>query len=432
MDLSNLLNDIKGTSKPVEKKDILRKYDSTELRELLAATYDPFILFNVSIKPKQIPEPGKESLNDLFDEGRSVLKFCEKSKSNKQNREMAVSFLSKLNKGSQDLLVGTLNKNWKAGVGAKTMLKAFPGLVKLFIVQLANTYDPKNDKHTIVPRWLLSNKLDGMRCVAIRESSDEHYDKGRWTLYSRQGKKFVTVEHLKPELEAVYRLYGYTFFDGELYKHGLQFEEIQGPVMAHTKGQVKDMEYHIFIAGNAEKFLNQEEPEHMDPLGGGKEQYAPHLEFVSNGWCNADEVEEKLEEAFEQGYEGIMLRDPDQYYDYKRSNALLKLKSSLDEEEGDEGEQISDCVVESIEYNDFFPIIEDGKLHTERLLNKVWVIQPDGVKCKVGTGYSLDFRREHTEAPHTLIGSVVEVKHQGWGKNGRMRFPRLHRKREDL
>jgi ATP-dependent DNA ligase len=432
MDLSNLIEDIKGTSKPSEKQDVLRKYESKELKELLVATYDPFLLFNVSITPKQVPLPGEQSINDLFDEARSVLKFCEKSKSNKQNREMVVAFLEKLNAGSQALMVGTLNKNWKAGIGTKTMLKVFPGLVKQFLVQLANTYDPKNEKHTIVPRWLLSNKLDGMRCIALRESSDENYDKGRWTLYSRTGKEFLTVEHLKPELEAVYRLYGYTFFDGELYKHGLKFEEIQGPVMAHTQGQVRDMEYHIFIAGNAEKFLNQEDPNHVDPLGGGKEQYAPHLEFVSNGWCSAHEVEEKLEEAFEQGYEGIMLRDPDQYYDYKRSNALLKLKSSLDEEEDDDGEQISDCVVESIEYNDFFPVIEDGKLHTERLLNKVWVIQEDGVRCKVGTGYSLDFRRKYTQAPYDLIGKTVEVKHQGYGKNGRMRFPRLYRVREDL
>lgn len=432
MDLSNLLEDIRATSKPVEKQEILNGYDCAELKELVEATYNPFKLFNVSIKPKDVPTPGEESITKLFDKVRSVLRFCENSKSNKQNREMTVALLEMLNRGSQELLVGVLNKNWKVGLGTKTILKVYPGIVNQFLVQLANTYDRDNEKHTIIPRWILSNKLDGMRCVALRESSDEYYDKGKWTLYSRKGKEFVTVEHLKPELEAAYKLYGYSFFDGELYKHGLEFEEIQGPVMAHTQGQVPYMEYHIFIAGNAEKFLNQEDPNHVDPLGGGKEHYAPHLEFVSNGWCSSHEIEEKLEEAFEQGYEGIMLRDPDHLYDYKRSNALLKLKSSFDEEETDEGEQISDCVVESIEYNEFFPVIEDGKLHTERLLNKIWVIQPDGVRCKVGSGYNLDFRRKYTKNPLDLVGKPVEIKHQGWGKKGRMRFSRLHREREDL
>lgn len=430
MDLSNLIERVKGTSRPVEKQRILQEYDSPELVELLFATYDPFTLFNVSIQPKQVPQPGTYSVNERFEEVKALLRFCENSKSNKQNRERAVALLEDLNKGSQDLLVGVLNKNWKAGLGAKNVLKVFPGLFKEFLVQLANTYDRKAKKHIAVKRWLLSYKLDGLRCIALRESSDENYDKGRWFLYSRKGKEFITVNHLKPELEALYSRFGWTFFDGELYKHGLSFEEIQGPVMAYTQGQVPDMEYHVFVVGNAEKFLRQEDPNHVDPIGGPPEKFAPHIHFTQIGLCEADEVEDKLEEAFEQGYEGIMLRDPDQNYDYKRSNALLKLKSSLKDEE--EGEVISDCFVVDIEYNDLFPVIEDEKLHTERLLVRLVVQQEDGVLCKVGSGFSLDFRRYYTQHPYELLGCKIEAKHQGYGKNGRMRFPRLHKVKKDL
>ena len=425
----NLLQELKGTSKPAAKQVILRSYDGNELRTILKATYDPFVLFNVNIKPKEIPDPSNHDLGEIFDELEAVLRFCKNSKSAKQNREMVISLLEKLNKGSQDLVVGILNKNWKVGLGTRNMLKVFPGLVKQFIVQLANTYDP--EKHKLGDR-ILSYKLDGIRCVAIRESSDEHYDKGRWTLYSRQGKKFLTVDHLKPQLERLYMDFGWTFLDGELYKHGLTFEEIQGPVMAFTRGQVPGMEYHVFIAGDAEKFLAGKEPNHVEVPYGSPTEYAPHVNFVNIGVIGVEDIEEQLEAAFEKGYEGIMLRDPDELYDYKRSNALLKLKRRLGTDSEAEGEVISDCVILSIEYNDFFPVIEDKKLHTERLLNKLWVEQEDGIKCKVGSGYSLKFRREHTENPLSLIGKKAEVKHQGWGANGRMRFPRLYRIREDL
>ena len=95
-------------------------------------------------------------------------------------------------------------------------------------------------------------------------------------------------------------------------------------------------------------------------------------------------------------------------------------------------EVISDCVVTKIEYNDNFTVVKDGKLCTEKLLNKIWVMQENGVECKVGSGYSLDFRREYTDNPWELMGSTVEIKHQEWGANGRMRFPRLFRLRKDL
>jgi DNA ligase-1 len=424
-----LLDDLRGTSKPSEKQSVLGQYDSEMLRYLLRVSYDPFILLNVSIKPKEIPTPAHHDLGEIFDEVRALLRFCQNSKSHKQNRERVMTVLEQLDEGSQQLLVGVLNKNWKVGISAKTVLKVFPDLINRFDVQLANTYDPDKAGHQL-ESYIISYKLDGLRCIALRESSDEYYDKGKWTLYSRKGKEFLTVDHLKPQLEVLYEKQGWTFLDGELYKHGLAFEEIQGPVMAYTQGPVPEMEYHVFVAGSAEKFLAGKDPNHVDTPYGSVLDGTPHIHYVNMGLIAASDIEQNLEAAFDQGYEGIMLRDPNQLYDYKRSNALLKLKKKLSGE--DEGEVISDCVVESIEYNDNFPYIEDGVLKTERLLNKIWVIQEDGTRCKVGSGFDLDFRRYYTEHPQELIGKIVEVKHQMWGANGRMRFPRLFRVREDL
>ena len=425
MKFENILSDLRNTTKPSEKQEVLLSYDSSELRELLRLTYDNFILFNVSIRPKDIPIPSNHDLGDLFEQAEAVLRFCEQSNSAKKNRELVIALLEKLNSGSQELLVGVINKNWKSGISSKAVLKLLPGIIKQFNVQLSNTYDPTKSGHQI-PKWHLSYKLDGLRCVALRN------DDGKWTLYSRKGKELVTVDHIKPQLELIYKDKGWTFFDGELYKHGLTFEEVQGPVMAFTKGQVPEMEYHVFVGGDANLFLAGEKPNHVEVINEITELEATHIKFVTKGIIDSTEIIDKIEEAFDQGYEGIMLRDPNNLYDYKRSNALLKLKRSLLEKISDQVEITSDCVVTKIEYNDNFTIVKDGKLCTERLLNKIWVMQENGIECKVGSGYSLDFRREYTENPWDLIGSTVEIKHQEWGANGRMRFPRLIRLRKDL
>lgn len=426
MKFENILSDLRNTTKPSEKQEVLLSYDSPELRELLRLTYDNFILFNVSIRPKDIPIPSNHDLGDLFEQVESVLRFCEQSNSAKKNRELVIAILEKLNSGSQELLVGVINKNWKSGISSKAVLKLLPGIIKQFNVQLSNTYDPTKSGHQI-PKWHLSYKLDGLRCVALRNDDD-----GKWTLYSRKGKELVTVDHIKPQLELIYKDKGWTFFDGELYKHGLTFEEVQGPVMAFTKGQVPEMEYHVFVGGDANLFLAGEKPNHVEVINEIIELEATHIKFVTKGIIDSTEIIDKIEEAFDQGYEGIMLRDPNNLYDYKRSNALLKLKRSLLEKISDQVEITSDCVVTKIEYNNNFTVVKDGKLCTERLLNKIWVMQENGIECKVGSGYSLDFRREYTENPWDLIGSTVEIKHQEWGANGRMRFPRLIRLRKDL
>jgi hypothetical protein len=90
-----------------------------------------------------------------------VLTFCQASKSPKQNREKVLEVLAQLNEGSQDLFVGTLNKNWRAGLRQpRPYTNCIPGLVSKFDVQLANRYDPDKPKHQL-PRWIWSYKLDG-------------------------------------------------------------------------------------------------------------------------------------------------------------------------------------------------------------------------------------------------------------------------------
>jgi DNA ligase-1 len=422
--VESFLDDLRATSKPSEKQQILKDYDSDFLQTLIYASYEPFKMYHVKISKKDMPTPGPKDLSEISEDVQDLLDFCEESMSPKQNKEKVIKLLSLLNKGSQDLLIGVLNKNWKVGLGTRNILKVFPNIISRFEVQLANTFNKTKEYKTKIWEW--SYKLDGLRCVALRQSSDENYDKGKWTLYTRKGKEFLRVNHLKEQLENMYQRYGCSFFDGELYKHGLTFEEVQSLVMGFKEGQSPDIEYHVFVGGVASDFLRGEGIENVEIVTQSDQS---HIKPTSMGTMHIDRIYEVLEEAFMLGFEGLMLRDPNKLYDYKRSDALIKIKKSEEDEEY--GEITSDCVVDSIEFDDF-PVIENGKMHYERLLVRLWVIQEDGIRCKVGSGYNLDFRRKYTEDPEALVGSIVEVEHQQWGANGRMRFPRFKRLRLDL
>ena len=418
--IGGLLEDLRSTSRSSIKIEILKKYSCDLLEDVLYFTFDPMIKFNVKIKESDIPTPGKADLSEAVEQMDAVLRYCINSMSSKKNKICVIEFLSTLNKGSQELFVGILNKNLKVGVNDSTVNEVYPGLIRSFNVQLANKYDRNNDKHK-GKRWIVSNKLDGLRCIALRTDNV-------WKLYSRTGKEFTTVDYLKPSLERLYEKYNWSFFDGELYRHGLKFEDIQGQVMSVVNKQTVDVEYHVFVVGNSEAFLRQDNPnEHVIIPIDTPSYSVDNIVFVNNVLIDGDnDIEVKLEEAFEAGYEGIMLRNPEYPYDYKRSNNLLKLKSKIDDSIG---EEVSDCVVVDLEYNEAFPVIEDGVLLYKRLINRMIVQQGDGTVCKVGSGFDLSFRYTTNEA---IIGKVVEIQHQGYGNNGRMRFPRYKRIREDL
>ena len=195
-----------------------------------------------------------------------------------------------------------------------------------------------------------------------------------------------------------------------------------------------DIEYHIFIAGKAEDFLSQKINSLVMPhMLNGAEVFeeVSNVKIVDFQLIVEEQIEDILNNMFEGGYEGLMLREPHVLYDFKRSDALLKIKESTVIDENEQ-EVFSDCYVYSIEYRDDFPVIENGTIVFKKFLNKVWVLQEDGTECKVGSGYDLKFREYYTKHPEELLNQVVEIRHQKYGNKGRMRFPKFHRIRYDI
>lgn len=437
-----LISDLRSTSKPKEKQQILKENDCTFLRYILKSSYEPFDVYHVKVKKSDIPEPGEHDVKEkeVTCEIESLIDYCRHSNSNKKNRSKVVNFLQHVTRDTQDLVIGILHKNWRCGFSVGSIEKVFPGLVTRFEVQLANSYPKVIKKKTYKKkdRWC-SFKLDGIRGVALRLIEG-------WKFFSRQGKEFLTIDHIKPQLEALYKSTGKTFWDGELYIPKAEFEVIQGAVMRFTAGTCEDIEYRVFICGDKDDFLNCNHNASSFEIVTQQHLHAyvaPKVVEAYQWLITEEQIPTELERAFELGHEGIMLRDPIKLYEMKRSDALLKLK----ENDSDESQElISDCLVVSVE-EDLFPVYVDEfdniifddiskyknkKLVYKTLLVRLKVEQMDGIICSIGSGFTLKFRVEVSSNPECILNKVIEAKHQRYGSKGKMRFPRISRIREDL
>lgn len=107
------------------------------------------------------------------------------------------------------------------------------------------------------------------------------------------------------------------------------------------------------------------------------------------------------------GGEGVMLRDPDSYYEHRRSSTLLKVKRVDDD----------DAIVTGYTKG-------TGKYAT--MIGALEVMLPDGTAFKIGSGL-----RDSDRVHPPKIGSVVSFAYQGKSDKGVPRFPRFLRVRSD-
>jgi ATP-dependent DNA ligase len=443
MEFIDLVDALRSTTKSTEKLDILDFYlkdpeNGSYLCYLMQETFDPKRLHNVVIKKKDLPTPGKshigiqkESMYELF----QLLPSCQ---SHLENRSKVMMVMEVLTRDDQEALMAIVNKKLRCGVGIKQVNKVVEDLIDVQEIQLAQKYYPEK---TYPNRcWYASYKLDGQRVFAI------HTNAHGWRLYSRDGdyigREITTLEHWKPELDRLNEKTGVTYVDGEAYRHGWKFEKIQSLVSSRVNVKdTRELKYNIFYMGRPEgndlksKVLLGVSPDQIYRVfipTTSEDSVYEYLEGLRQEKIlnDIDAIYWFLDKAVVQGYEGIILRSGDEWYVFKRSKDLLKVKTS--HLSGTEIEV--DCYVEDMEYGDFM-IREDGVESSEWLPVKLLVIlndQESTLQMKVGSGFTIKNRRAWGADESLIVGKVIEARCQGFGAKGKMRFPRYLRTREDL
>ncbi len=353
-----------------------------ELKNILKLTYNPYIHFNI--------KPAKNWLQDncgtgVFDATTSRLLQAlaeEKLRGSAAKRAVLAEF-ERLEPMSQQLLLRILNKDMSFGMQAKSINKVWPGLIPEFQVQLAGKLEDKYLKFPIIGSY----KIDGLRCI---------YQDGH--LFTRYGRRFVGLE----ALEKVLQDNNCPSLDGELVVPGKSFDDLSGELRSFKS--TDNVIYNVFDVRNSGSAIQCARLALASAVVTSIKDPRVHL-VPYRTLVDEYEMQDMFNEAREQGFEGLVLKDEDAVAYNGRSRAWMKMKAS----------DTVDIEVTNVLEGQGKYEGHAGKLECDF----------NGIKVYVGTGLSDTQRKLWWEDPNTIVGKTVEVEYMEISKNGALRHPRL-------
>jgi len=401
-EIQEFVDKLKSTNSTNDKIAIIKEYkDEYKITQLLKYTYSPFKQFHVTSanlkKNKDIKRDGYQSTSLFY-----LLDALSKRTITGHDAIGSVNSFIESHPGCEQLIHCVIDKNLKTRTGADLINKAIPGCVPTFKVALANSYDKQKGKVDFnKQKWFASQKLDGVRCLAIVD------EKGKCNFYSRQGKTFDTLNVLRDEIESLNLCN--MVFDGEVClmdKSGA--EDFQG-IMKEIKRKdhtIESPKYKVFDYLLLDEFDNQTSPrklsERLTCFNLISDAFAEKLNCINllAQWKveSEEHFQELAELATKNNWEGLILRK-DSEYKGKRSNDLLKVKKFFDEE----------YVVKSVE-TAIHRIIVNGKEVEEEMLGSV-IIEHKGCDVGVGSGFDQEERRKYFKNPELIVGKTITVQY---------------------
>ena len=222
-------------------------------------------------------------------------------------------------------------------------------------------------------------KLDGVRCIFTKDGA-----------YSRTGKEFKNLAHVKYDLTDFFRKHPNVILDGELYNHALKddFEKIislvrkQKPTDQDARDAENLVQYHVY--DTIAEGVNYEDRFNW------LTRYLPiaaTMTLIKNTVVESQDEAKMLHNVhLAQGYEGSMLR-LNKKYEHKRSYNLQKFKD------------FSDTEATIVGY-------EAGKGKFTGLIGKFFMQDDNGNEfgCPIGKGYNYADRKVILDNIHDYIG----------------------------
>ena len=410
--LVTTLETLKATAKTSEKTELLANITDESIKRVLNFLGDPNQVIGLSTKKIQKPvEPVAHnmSLVELLDY------LVEHNTGTDHEVGLVQYFLAGFDEHTRDVLAQVIGKSWTTTVGASLLNKVYGvGFIPVFDVQLAYPYEKKIAGFSDDVNFVVTQKLDGFRAVV-------EVNNGKVvSIKTRKGKVINGLSELIADIESVVdATLGHFIYDGELLLEDPENQWTSGErfqltgQMISSEGECEGMGYHIFDALPYAEFQ----------AGISKEVYATRREryldtFVAGtlvralpvlGYTTKKDIPTWSDYATANGFEGVMLNDPNARYETKRVRGLLKVKKM----------HTADLLVVGFEQ------AIDGK--NRGGLKSIIVQLDDDNTFNVSSGLTEEQRVDIWENQDNYIGKIIEIKYfeETTNKEGgrSLRFP---------
>ena len=319
-----------------------------------------------------------------------------------------------------------LQKDMRCGLSEKTINNVakkhnlLDYIIPVFACQLAQ--DSDSHKKKLTGKKILEVKLDGVRVISIL------YPNAKIDFFSRNGKELLNFEHLQNELSKTIvnnPIEKPLVLDGEIVSKN--FQELMKQI--HRKNSIQNADATLYLFDilpfdsfkeGIEKNSYSKRSEILSSWYLKNIHNKERIKLIDKKYINLDTDEGKNifrefnKKAILDGFEGIMIKDPESYYECKRSTTWLKLKPVIEI---------------SLEVKD----VEEG---SGRNIGKLGAVIAEGeddgkfFRLNIGSGFTDLQREQFWENKEQLIGQIIEIRADSISKsqNGdfwSLRFPRF-------
>ena len=410
-----IIKELESDNSRLFKEDIIEKHlNDKNFQQGLEMCLDPLVTFGV----KQVPESNKDGEGlewNSFKKAANLL--IERERTGHAARDLIIELVNSAKRDQwNDWYRRILIKDLRCGVSEKTVNNVSKRMslefkVPVFSCMLA--HDGAKHPKKIKGNCLVEYKYDGVRVIAIVKNS-------KATLYSRNGKIFHNFPHIESALSKA--KYNNTVFDGEVMSD--DFQALMKQVYRKSGAKTDDAYLALFDILPLKEFnkgkskLNSlARKEELNNLSNTFEDVIKLVDYEIINFDNENgqkKFSDMNKEALDKGFEGLMIKPNDNFYECKRSHAWLKIKPFI---------EVTLKIVD----------IQEGTGKHEGKLGAFHVEGDDDGKffsLSVGSGLTDDDREKFWAAKDKLIGRLVEIRADAVtqsieGEHFSLRFPRF-------
>lgn len=410
-DIRKHFDNIKNLSSTNDKKEYLAKNcNNEEFKSFLKWVYDTSVISGISTK--KISKVFSDSIFDDYNDFTTcdvktifdVFRYLEHHKSGRdEDIKMIQWYRNQICADDEDVEFynNVICKNVVVGMDTKLINSVFSNLIPTFEVCLCDKYYDKPSLVDGTREFAISTKIDGCRCIAIKEN-------GNVKLVSRQGKLWLGCKEIEETIKNI--PYDNFVLDGEItikdfMKYPSKDVYKMTTKIVSTKDEVKEgvclnvFDYIPLKDWNSKNcnLTYTERRSILFELFNTVDSSA--LTLVEDIYVGNDvsKIEEYMKGIVrEEDWEGLVIKFTDSKYEWKRSKNWLKVKA-FDE---------MDLIVKGVEEG-----TNANKGRLGALICEIEHPTMGHIEAKVGSGYSEDERIRFFNMKDELIGRVISVQY---------------------